>query len=76
LFGALLQTKKPINILYGYILGSSLVLIAASIEWVFGIDSEGKSLEVIAPPLSSKEQIMATKKGDVLLNNQEENQGE
>jgi hypothetical protein len=37
----------------GYLLAAALMLAAAIIEIVLGVDSERTSLEEIAPPLSS-----------------------
>jgi hypothetical protein len=38
----------------GYVLSALLLLVAAVTEWKLGIDAEGKSLESIASPLSSR----------------------
>jgi hypothetical protein len=35
------------NLMVGYFLGSALMLLAAVVEVVWGIDTEGKSLEEI-----------------------------
>lgn len=35
------------NLMIGYFLGASLMLLAAVVEVVWGIDTEGKSLEEI-----------------------------
>lgn len=54
LFGMLIGTHSTWMIAAGYMLAAVLMLAAALIEAVFGIDSEGRSLEEIARPLSSK----------------------
>jgi hypothetical protein len=36
----------------GYVAAAMLMLLAAAMEWKFGVDAEGKSLESIAQPLS------------------------
>jgi hypothetical protein len=41
------------DILYGYLLGAALMLAAGVIEACFGVASERRSLEDVAPPLSS-----------------------
>ncbi len=52
-FGALIDTGSPGQILYGYLLGGGLMLGAAVLAWVLGLDAEQRSLEHIAPPLSA-----------------------
>lgn len=37
----------------GYLIASGIVLLGALVAAVWGVDAEGKSLEEIAPPLSS-----------------------
>jgi len=48
LFGALIESEKRINLVGGYFLGAGLMIIAAIIEVMWGIDCEGKSLEDIS----------------------------
>ena len=55
LFGALIQSGKPINIFYGYLLGAALMAAAGIVEILFGVDAERKSLEEVARPLSLAE---------------------
>ncbi|MFL6081089.1 MAG: MFS transporter [Ornithinibacter sp.] len=38
---------------WGYLIASAIMLIGAAVAAVWGVDAEGKSLEEIAPPLSS-----------------------
>ncbi|MFT8245059.1 MFS transporter [Roseomonas sp. BN140053] len=53
LFGALIQGGERTDIFWGYLLGASLMLIAAATEWKLGFAAERKSLEDVAAPLSS-----------------------
>jgi MFS family permease len=53
LFGVLIGTGDRVNIFYGYLLATFLMLGASAVAWVYGIDAEQKSLEEIAAPLSS-----------------------
>ncbi len=54
LFGTLIAKHSTWAIAWGYMVAAALMLAAALIEAFFGIDSEGRSLEQIASPLSSK----------------------
>ena len=53
LFGALIETGERREILWGYLLGGALMLIAAGFEAVLGVAAERRSLEHVAPPLSA-----------------------
>ncbi|ELR11056.1 sugar transport protein [Acanthamoeba castellanii str. Neff] len=53
LFGWLLETGRAENIFYGYVLAAALMLVAAIVETVIGVDAEQKSLESITAPLSA-----------------------
>jgi MFS family permease len=53
LFGWLIGSGSSWMVSIGYTLSALLLLVAAAMEWKFGIDAEGKSLEKIASPLSS-----------------------
>ncbi len=53
LFGALIETGERGAILWGYLLGGALMLGAAVVAALLGIDAERRSLEEVAPPLSS-----------------------
>lgn len=55
LFGYLIATHTPWALAGGYFLAAALLLIAAVIEALHGIDAEGRSLEEIADPLSANE---------------------
>lgn len=53
LFGVLIQSGGRGEIAYGYFLGAALMVIAALVELRLGVKAERKSLEDVAPPLSS-----------------------
>ncbi|MDN5727797.1 MAG: MFS transporter, partial [Propionibacteriales bacterium] len=54
LFGALIGEGTVRGPLFGgYLLASGIMLLGALVAFVWGVDAEGKSLEKIAPPLSS-----------------------
>ena len=52
-FGRLIDTGKPGEIFYGYLLGGLLMLAAAAVAFWLGIDAERRPLEDVAPPLSA-----------------------
>lgn len=52
-FGALIEGGSRLDILYGYLLGGALMVAAGIVELFLGVATEGRSLEDIAPPLSS-----------------------
>jgi MFS family permease len=54
LFGWLIATGSSWMVAIGYAIAALLLLIAAITEWKLGIDAEGRSLEEIASPLSSR----------------------
>ncbi len=54
LFGFLIGQHSPWPLAGGYVQAAALMLGAAAIEALFGIDAEGRSLEEIADPLSSQ----------------------
>lgn len=54
LFGYLIGTGSRTNLLYGYLAGAALMLVAAAAEAVLGVKAERQSLESIAAPLSSR----------------------
>jgi MFS family permease len=55
LFGALIETDRRGAIATGYLIGAGLMLLAAAAEFFLGVDSERKSLEEVASPLSAEE---------------------
>lgn len=52
-FGHLIDTHQRSEVFSGYLVGSALMLAAAVIAAIWGVDAERKSLESIAAPLSS-----------------------
>jgi MFS family permease len=55
LFGVLIQSGKPVNVFYGYLLDAVVIVAAGIIEILFGVNAERQSLEHIAQPLSAVE---------------------
>jgi MFS family permease len=53
LFGVLIEGGGRSHIVYGYFLGAALMIVAALVELRLGVQAERKSLEDVAPPLSS-----------------------
>jgi MFS family permease len=53
LFGVLIEGEGRGGIVYGYLMGAILMIVAAGVELWLGVAAEGKSLEEVAPPLSS-----------------------
>lgn len=53
LFGAIVDTGDPRRLLAGYALAAVLMLAAAVVARVFGVDAEGRSLEALAHEPSS-----------------------
>ncbi|HWE64612.1 MAG TPA: MFS transporter [Chloroflexota bacterium] len=52
IFGALIATQHAINVFYGYLVGAGLMIAGGLVEFFFGVDAEGKSLEDVGAPLS------------------------
>ncbi|MEZ2310280.1 MFS transporter [Paraburkholderia sp. RCC_158] len=52
-FGRLIDTHQRSEVFSGYLVGSALMLAAAVIAAIWGVDAERKSLEHVATPLSS-----------------------
>jgi MFS family permease len=52
LFGVLIASGSRQNLLAGYLFGGALMLVAALVEALIGVDAERQPLEAIAPPLS------------------------
>ncbi|HZR43338.1 MAG TPA: MFS transporter [Ktedonobacteraceae bacterium] len=57
LFGALIQSGKPLNVFFGDLLGAALMAGAGLIAVFFAVDAERKSLESVARPLSFVEEM-------------------
>jgi hypothetical protein len=55
LFGALVGTKDPGNVMIGYLIGAGWLVAAAVTEAVIGVDAEQQSLEEVAEPLSAED---------------------
>lgn len=53
LFGVLIGNGGRGGIVYGYVLGAVVMIIAAGVELWLGLSAEGKPLEDVAPPLSA-----------------------
>jgi MFS family permease len=53
LFGALIGTGDRGPITLGYFFGAALMIGAAVVEWILGVNAECRSLEDVAPPLSA-----------------------
>jgi MFS family permease len=52
LFGYLIGTGSIAAVAVGYAIAATLMLIAAAVEFAFGVDAEQRSLECITEPLS------------------------
>lgn len=53
LFGALIDTGSRVSILWGYLLGGVLMVVAAMVAAVLAVPAERRPLEEVAPPLSA-----------------------
>lgn len=53
IFGHLIGTGSLSMLTMGYVFAAILMLIASIVAFIWGVDAENKSLEEIAPPLSS-----------------------
>ena len=53
LFGALIDTGSRVSIFYGYLLGGTLMVIAAVVAGFLATNNERRALEDVAPPLSA-----------------------
>ncbi len=53
LFGELIGTGERRSIAWGYAAGAALMVVAAGVQWRWGLAAERRSLEDLAPPLSS-----------------------
>ncbi len=54
LFARLIASGSKTQLMWGYLLGAALMLIAAGVELKFGVNAERQSLESVAAPLQSK----------------------
>jgi len=55
IFGLLIETHAARNVFFGYLVGSFLMILGGLTEVFFGVDSERKSLEQVAAPLTALE---------------------
>ncbi len=55
LFGVLIESESRGDIVIGYLFGASLMIVAAIVELLIGVNAERRSLEEVATPLSSLE---------------------
>ncbi|HXE17532.1 MAG TPA: MFS transporter [Stellaceae bacterium] len=56
LFGRLVDTGSRWALSTGYLAAAALMLIAAAVQAVFGVDAERQPLEAVAVPLSARDQ--------------------
>ncbi|HZF83842.1 MAG TPA: MFS transporter, partial [Burkholderiaceae bacterium] len=54
LFGRLIETGSRGAVTVGYAIGATLVIVAGLLALRFAVNAERRSLEDIAPPLSSR----------------------
>jgi MFS family permease len=52
IFGLLIGSHSRTNVLWGYLFGGALMVLAALVEWAIGLRAERRPLEELAPPLS------------------------
>jgi MFS family permease len=53
IFGVLIQSHSRTNLMYGYLAGAALMIVAAVTEATIGVKAERRSLESITTPLSA-----------------------
>jgi len=56
LFGSLIDTGSRVNLFYGYLGASALLMATVGVVAVFGVKAERASLEAIARPMSATEE--------------------
>lgn len=56
IFGMLIETGSRVEVFYGYLAGSVLMLAAAVVEVIYGVKAERVSLESVAEPLSAEKE--------------------
>jgi MFS family permease len=52
IFGLLIGSGSRLDVLWGYLFGGGLMLLAAAVELKLGVAAERRPLEEVAPPLS------------------------
>ena len=62
IFGHLIGTGRLSLLVIGYDIAAVLMLVASVVAWIWGVDAENRSLEEVAPPLSS---YYAVEEGEV-----------
>ncbi len=55
LFGLIIGTGSKTALLIGYLVGAALMILGGVVEAWIGVPAERQSLELVAPPLSSRE---------------------
>jgi MFS family permease len=53
LFGILIASESPMDIVSGYLLGAALMVVASIVALRLGVNAERRPLEDVAPPLST-----------------------
>jgi MFS family permease len=56
-FGALIDAGSRLDIMWGYLLGAVLMIAAAIVEMILGVNAERRPLEDVATPLCSAERV-------------------
>jgi MFS family permease len=53
-YGALIgDGTDPTGLFIGYLVGAGIMILGGVVEWLIGIDAEGKSLEAVTKPLTA-----------------------
>jgi hypothetical protein len=47
------EGEDPGKLFIGFLIGAAVMAVGGIVEWIIGIDAEGKSLEDVATPLSA-----------------------
>jgi MFS family permease len=47
------EGEDPGKLFIGYLIGAAVMIIGGVVEWILGVDAEGRSLEDVAVPLSA-----------------------
>lgn len=59
LFGRLVESQVIGNVVFGYAIGATLMILAGLVEWFMGVEAARRPLEDIAAPLSIQEREIA-----------------
>jgi MFS family permease len=57
LFGVMIASESPTEIVTGYLLGAFLMILAAVVTLRLGVKAECRPLEEVAPPLSVRVEL-------------------